>query len=417
MKSRGGRGRTFQVPRIFRQLTLLDNLDVAQQQTGRSADERYAQSEYWLRKVELHRLRHNYAEELSGGQQKLVELARIMVARPKVVLLDEPFAGVNPALAQLLISVIRELPVEHDCSVVLVSHDLTSIYQLSHHIIVMNEGAILTEGDAAMCGTIREWSRHISASRAHPQRLRPQGCRYGPAGDPCGLAEGAASIERGACVMGAGGLSRMRGTGLGRGRCLVGLIGLNCARRRGATDMSNAVLALEDVTVAYHGDITILNRVNVQARQGKVTGVIGPNGAGKSTVLKTLFGFLPPRTGRITLRGQDISAQPSHERARHGVAFVPQHRSLFGELSVHDNRLLGCWPFRQDKARVRRRIESVYERFPIPGAEARRSGVQHERRPAAFRGVWPRAPDRALGDPWTNRPPCWRRGSPRKSMR
>lgn len=146
--ARLGVGRTFQVPRIFRQLTLLDNLDVAQQQSDRSAEERYAQSEYWLHKVELHRLRHNYAEELSGGQQKLVELARIMVARPKVVLLDEPFAGVNPALAQLLISVIRELPSEHNCSVVLVSHDLTSIYQLSHHIIVMNEGAILSQGNA-----------------------------------------------------------------------------------------------------------------------------------------------------------------------------------------------------------------------------------------------------------------------------
>lgn len=146
--ARLGVGRTFQVPRIFRQLTLLENLEVAQQQSGRSADERYAQSEYWLHKVELHRLRHNYAEELSGGQQKLVELARIMVARPKVVLLDEPFAGVNPALAQLLISVIRELPTEHGCSVVLVSHDLTSIYQLSHHIIVMNEGAILSQGNA-----------------------------------------------------------------------------------------------------------------------------------------------------------------------------------------------------------------------------------------------------------------------------
>ncbi|AKQ58243.1 ABC transporter ATP-binding protein [Bordetella hinzii] len=146
--ARLGIGRTFQVPRIFRQLSLLENLEVAQQQTGRSAEDRYAQSEYWLNKVELHRLRHNYAEELSGGQQKLVELARIMVARPKVVLLDEPFAGVNPALAQLLISIIREMPQEHDCSVVLVSHDLTSIYQLSDHIIVMNEGAILTQGDA-----------------------------------------------------------------------------------------------------------------------------------------------------------------------------------------------------------------------------------------------------------------------------
>ncbi|MFJ1301580.1 ABC transporter ATP-binding protein [Pseudomonadota bacterium AL_CKDN230030165-1A_HGKHYDSX7] len=146
--ARLGVGRTFQVPRVFPHLSLLDNLDVAQQQTGRNADERYAQSEYWLNKVELHRLRHNHAEELSGGQQKLLELARIMVARPKVVLLDEPFAGVNPTLAQLLIRIIADVPREHDCSVVLVSHDLTSIYQLSHHIIVMNEGAILCEGDA-----------------------------------------------------------------------------------------------------------------------------------------------------------------------------------------------------------------------------------------------------------------------------
>ncbi|OZI68066.1 ABC transporter ATP-binding protein [Bordetella genomosp. 1] len=146
--ARMGVGRTFQVPRVFPHLSLLDNLDVAQQQTRRNADERYAESEYWLNKVELHRLRHNHAEELSGGQQKLLELARIMVARPKVVLLDEPFAGVNPSLAQLLIRVIAEVPREHDCSVVLVSHDLTSIYQLSHHIIVMNEGAILCEGDA-----------------------------------------------------------------------------------------------------------------------------------------------------------------------------------------------------------------------------------------------------------------------------
>ncbi|AEE68571.1 branched-chain amino acid ABC transporter ATP-binding protein [Bordetella pertussis] len=125
------------------------------------------------------------------------------------------------------------------------------------------------------------------------------------------------------------------------------------------------VFALDHVTVAYHGDITILNGVNVQARAGQVTGIIGPNGAGKSTVLKTLFGFLPLRGGRIVLRGQDISRQPSHERAASGVAFVPQHRSLFGELSVEDNLVLGCWPFRRDKDKVRRRIDSVYQRFPI----------------------------------------------------
>ncbi len=146
--ARRGIGRTFQVPRVFAHLSLLDNLDVAQGQLGRSAAERYEASAFWLNKVELFGLRHNFAEELSGGQQKLVELARIMVARPKVILLDEPFAGVNPGLAQLLIALIAELPRDHDCSVVLVSHDLTSIYQLSHHVIVLNEGALLCEGDA-----------------------------------------------------------------------------------------------------------------------------------------------------------------------------------------------------------------------------------------------------------------------------
>lgn len=144
-----GIGRTFQVPRVFQHLTLLDNLDVAQVASSVGNDERYALSEYWLQKVALLRLRHNYAEELSGGQQKLLELARIMVAKPKVILLDEPFAGVNPELAQMLIGIIREIPARYHCGVILVSHDLTSIYQLSHHIIVMNEGAILTQGDAA----------------------------------------------------------------------------------------------------------------------------------------------------------------------------------------------------------------------------------------------------------------------------
>jgi len=143
-----GIGRTFQVPRVFQHMTLLDNMDVAQVASQASDAERNEQSAYWLDKVGLLALRYNYAEELSGGQQKLVELARIMVARPKLILLDEPFAGVNPQLALQLINLIAEIPVQHDCSVVLVSHDLTSIYQLSHHIVVMNEGAILTQGSA-----------------------------------------------------------------------------------------------------------------------------------------------------------------------------------------------------------------------------------------------------------------------------
>src|SRR3546814_16360824 len=81
----------------------------------------------------------------------------------------------------------------------------------------------------------------------------------------------------------------------------------------------DAVLSLNDVTVAYHGDITILNGVTIAARKGRVTGIIGPNGAGKSTVLKTMFGFLPLRRGSVSLHGHDISRDPANRRAGRGV--------------------------------------------------------------------------------------------------
>ncbi|MFT3779138.1 MAG: ABC transporter ATP-binding protein [Ottowia sp.] len=130
--------------------------------------------------------------------------------------------------------------------------------------------------------------------------------------------------------------------------------------------MAATGIRLHDVTVAYHGDITILNGVHLHAKAGEVTGIIGPNGAGKSTVLKTLFGFLRPRAGgRIELGERDITTMKPDQRAAQGVAFVPQSRSLFGELSVEDNLQLGCWPFRGDKARMAKAMEAVYERFPI----------------------------------------------------
>lgn len=131
------------------------------------------------------------------------------------------------------------------------------------------------------------------------------------------------------------------------------------------TQSSQTLLALKDVSVAYHGDITILDGVNLDVRANSITGIIGPNGAGKSTALKTLYGFLKPRSGEVVLDGRRVNEVPPHARIDLGVTFVPQNRSLFNELSVHDNLLLGCWAFRRDKARVKRAIERALAQFPI----------------------------------------------------
>lgn len=114
-----------------------------------------------------------------------------------------------------------------------------------------------------------------------------------------------------------------------------------------------------------HGDISILNGLSLEAREGRITGIIGPNGAGKSTALKTMYGLLHPSRGSIRLRGEDIGGLPPYAMMGRGVAFVPQNRSLFNDLSVEDNLKLGCWHFRSNKPKVKAALENVYELFPI----------------------------------------------------
>jgi branched-chain amino acid transport system ATP-binding protein len=129
--------------------------------------------------------------------------------------------------------------------------------------------------------------------------------------------------------------------------------------------MSDVVMELRDVHVAYHGDIAILNGLSLSVRRGQVTGIIGPNGAGKSTALKTLYGFLKPLHGDIFLKGERVTGRSPFELANLGVGYVPQNRSLFNELTVEDNLKLGCWPFRRDRRRMADALEKSYARFPI----------------------------------------------------
>ena len=140
-----GIGRTFQVPRIFHRMTLIDNLLVTSLDSAESDAALTEKAEHFLARVNLVELRYNHGEELSGGQQKLLELARVMMFDPALILLDEPFAGVNPSLCRLFIERIQDLQRDGK-SFVLVSHDLTSIYRLSNRIIVLNQGQVIAEG-------------------------------------------------------------------------------------------------------------------------------------------------------------------------------------------------------------------------------------------------------------------------------
>ena len=143
-----GVGRTFQVPRVFRKMSLMDNLLVPVLGERASDRDLLQRAAAMLESMQLAELRHNHAEELSGGQQKLLEMARMLMSDPKVVMIDEPFAGVHPTLCRFMIAQIEAMA-KAGKTVLLISHDMTSIYRLSHRMVVLNQGRIIAEGGVA----------------------------------------------------------------------------------------------------------------------------------------------------------------------------------------------------------------------------------------------------------------------------
>ena len=93
--------------------------------------------------------------------------------------------------------------------------------------------------------------------------------------------------------------------------------------------------------VAGYKDFMILNNLSFKARRGTITLLLGPNGAGKSTVLKTLFGLLKPRQGKVLLDGEVVNGASQKDLLARGIAFVPQGRNLFPQLTVFQNLELG----------------------------------------------------------------------------
>jgi branched-chain amino acid transport system ATP-binding protein len=157
--ARRGMVRTFQLTKALARLTVLDNMMLgATQQTGESflrslwrpgwRQQEAAiteRAEALLDRFSLAHMRGEFAGELSGGQRKLLEMARALMSEPQLLMLDEPMAGVNPALAQTIISHVQQLR-DEGLTVVFVEHDMDVVRTISDWVVVMSEGEIIAEG-------------------------------------------------------------------------------------------------------------------------------------------------------------------------------------------------------------------------------------------------------------------------------
>jgi len=144
-----GLGRTFQVPRVFNEMSLLDNLlvpAIPRRLARRAAEARALEL---LELAGLAELRHQVAIEISGGQKKLLEFMRTMMADPDLILLDEPFGGINPALADRLTGIVLQLNREQGKTFLLISHEMPSVMRLCAVVTVLAAGATIARGKPA----------------------------------------------------------------------------------------------------------------------------------------------------------------------------------------------------------------------------------------------------------------------------
>ncbi len=115
---------------------------------------------------------------------------------------------------------------------------------------------------------------------------------------------------------------------------------------------------------AGYGTLEILHGVTLEVRPREMVSVIGPNGAGKSTAFKTIVGLLHPKSGRVLFEGRDITGLRPDQVLRLGLAYVPQGRIVFPQMSVLENLEMGAY-IETDRVRVQEALERVYALFPI----------------------------------------------------
>jgi neutral amino acid transport system ATP-binding protein len=173
--ARRGLVRTFQLTRIFAAMSVRDNMLIgAQHQAGeslprvvfdaksvkRAEEAARSRADALMRAFALDRKADDYAGSLSGGQRKLLEFARALMAEPRLVLLDEPMAGVNRALGASLLDEAERLRQEEGMTFLFIEHDIDIVMRRADHVIAMAEGAVIAEGPPAL---IRGDARLIDA--------------------------------------------------------------------------------------------------------------------------------------------------------------------------------------------------------------------------------------------------------------
>jgi branched-chain amino acid transport system ATP-binding protein len=314
-----GIARTFQLIRLFPAVSVIENaligadvrvtanpVAIALGLPGARRTENHALmiAQAALAFCDIGHLAHARASDLSYGDQRRVEIARALASTPKLLLLDEPAAGMNPTERKALAQLIRRISAT-GITVVIVEHDINLIMGISDQVLVLESGVVIASGKPEM---VRRNPRVIEAYIGRRTAVR-------------------ASASSGAVVSASG----------------------------------PPILELKDVRVSY-GPIEAVHGIDLSVGRGEIVTLIGANGAGKSSTLLAISGIQRPAAGNVTFAGTATTHMPAHKIASLGLAHVPEGRRVFPRMSVRENLLMGAYA----KAKIDEDdMERILELFPI----------------------------------------------------
>ena len=357
-----------------------------------------------LETVGIADLRERDIATLSGGQKQKVAIAAILALRPRVLVLDEPTAALDPASSRMVFETLRSINRELGVTVVIIEQKVALLSEYASRIAVMQGGRIALEGTPSEVFSHSAELRSIGVDSPRVTRISNSLAARGliEAGEPClnvreaslliqNLCKASSPAPRAAATAGADRAAAdahatadaARSTIASPGECGMA----ESPRRPAVKPGASPVVRLRDVTYTYPGGGASVRHLNLEVYPGEFVGLVGQNGAGKTTATKLANGLLKPSSGTVEVAGLDTRTVRTSQIARHAATLFQNPDHQICRDTVLDEVAFGLELGGVDAETARERARAVAEDFGLPLGEAPFSLSRGQRQMVALASV------------------------------